>query len=53
MSAAKRTAGIVDAIRSGTTQALSSAHNFIATLPILDAAMLAAVIGALVGWRFE
>ena len=52
MTTSEKAAGIASTIRSGITQAFSTATNFIATLPVLDAALLAAVIGALVGWGF-
>ena len=52
MTKRKGTAGIVDAIRNGTIYAFSSTIDFIAKIPIRDAALLGAVIGLLVGWRW-
>lgn len=52
MTKRKGTAGIVDANRYGTIYALSRIIDFIAKMLIRDAALLGAVIGLLVGWRW-
>ena len=49
MTASTVSAWIVAAIRNGTNRALSASINFCSKLPILDAALLAAVIGGLLG----
>ena len=49
MTAKESTAGIVDAIRHGITQGPSTSVSFVARLPGFDAALLAAVIGGVLG----
>ena len=49
MTANEKAAGIASTIRSGITQAFSKATNFIAKLPVLDAALLAAIVGGVFG----
>lgn len=51
MTRRKGTAGIVDAIRHGTTQALSDTLDFLSRLPTMDAALLAAIVCGVIGWR--
>ena len=45
-----RPAGIASTIRTGITHAISDTVNFIAALPIFDAAMVGAIIGGVFGF---